>query len=82
MPLLSSSSVSVPYFIFAVPCQSVWENACAWVPHFLWPYRMVLAFSDIATASAQRETNFMLGKSMFHFWNSFIITGECQLCAF
>ena len=30
---LPSSSVSLSYFILAVPCASVWENTRAWIPH-------------------------------------------------
>ena len=40
---LLSSSVSLISFLLS-KCANVWENPLAWVPHFLQPYWMVLAF--------------------------------------
>ena len=39
--ILPTSSVSLSYFILSVPMR-MWGNTHAWVPHFLYPYWMVL----------------------------------------
>ena len=48
-PYWRLSSYLLPLFLYLIsfllfPCASVWENTRAWVPLFLLPYWMVLAF--------------------------------------
>ena len=49
LTFLPSSSVTTSYFIFAVVMRECLGNTRACVPHFLYPYWMLLVFSDIAS---------------------------------
>ena len=57
---IRTSSVSVSYFILAVPMRSVWENTLAWVHHFLVILKRTCFFLESCFSSIECNLLFTL----------------------